>query len=321
MATTIENAYLSDTDLGADPSWRYTYLHINQIDKTGFVGNNDSVPVHYSYYYYITSGFKFAKTSSNYFFAYDIRVRDSCVACGNGYYKDSLILIKTDLDLNILSRQQRVFADTNSSGGAIYDIKSNGGNVFLTYYDNINYDVCFEALDQNLNTIKKTTVYNINPSWGSTYNALQSIHVTGNKVMVFGDVTENWDSKSNTLLVTFFDLNGNYLSHKQIKTIKPFATFKGVEPCSDGSLLLYYDEAYTAGSTSVGYMGICKMSDNAIVDYNFIFPEEEASGYQACFAYENQDGTLNLFARKNVPNNTGGQQTIVVKVDKTGKLK
>ncbi len=319
----IQNAYISYTKLGADPNWTYTFLKINQIDKNANVVNEDSVFIHYSYNHDI-SNLKFTKTNSNYFFSYDYSSQDSCVSCGKGWFKDSLVILKTDLNLNIISRYQRAIP-TNSCPNQYcqnlsnYDIQSYGSNVYLTYWNGSLSNNVLEVYDNNLNLINTILVTDLNPNWTYTYG-FQKIAFTNNKLIIFGDVNEYINNKTDYfILMSFFDINGNFLSYKKIKPKAIYAEFYGFEKCNDGKFLLYYSDTYNLYGTG-DFVGINKIDENGNSDYYFTFPESEASGYKPCYAYENADGTINIFASKKTNNNTGGDQTIVVRVDKEGKV-
>lgn len=319
----IQDAYISITKTGSISTWDNTYLKIHQIDKTAKVINEDSLLIHYSYHHSIND-MRFTKTSSNYFFCYNYSTQDSCKSCGNGWFKDSLIILKTDLDLNLISKYEKALPSDSCkyswgcSNMTSFDLLSDGNNLYLTYNDYAKDGNVLEIYDNNLNFVKRITNSDVNSNWIGNC-AFQKIAISNGKLILFGATYDDYEYKTSRLLMSFFDLSGNFVSYKEIKPKASLAYFYNYEKCSDGKYLLYYSDAYTPKGIA-NFVGISKVDASGNLDYSFTFPKDEPSGYYPCYAYENTDGTINIFAYKNTNNNTGGQQTIVVKVDKTGKL-
>jgi hypothetical protein len=319
----LENAYLQYNSEGADSTYNSVYLKTTEIDDRGIAIGGKSAYVHYHYSDDLKA-MRFIRTPQNYFFFYVLQASDSSIINDHPKFKDSLVTIKTDLNLNILTRNQAAVSDTlEYLYHSIFDVQTGNSNIYVTRteydYDYYEYLNILETYDKDLNLLNYVTLTDIAPSstgWSSNDRAFQKIQVTPNKILVFGDRVQSYDGNQ-VIMMTTFDHQGNYLSTMDIPTRKPSAELKGVEVCPDGKFLLYYtesDEAY--GST---YAGVCKIDENGSQEFSLIFPENDPNNYTPCMAYEGTDGIINIFAVRS--SQQSAAQTIVVKMDKEGKIK
>jgi hypothetical protein len=319
----LENAYFYYNDDGPDPLYYNIHLKTVELSGSGIV-NTKSVPIHYhtTYYDYFQT-IRFTKTNNNYFFRYIFTSYDTSAAYNYPAFRDSLVFVKTDLNLNVLARTQTTTSDTLIySYHNIYDLQENNSKIYTTRTDEPYYYYgisIFEVHDNDLNLLKTVSaedVYTGSSSWYTNHKIFQKIQFSNNKIIIFGEKQES-GTDQNTLLMTVFDLEGNLLNKIEIKTKKPSSFLQGVEACADGKFLVYYVESDDAERTST-YAGFCKIDENGLQDYVISFPENDPNNYTPCMAYENPDGTINIFAVKK--GQQSPEQTIVVRMDRNGKI-
>jgi hypothetical protein len=322
----LENICLYYNDDGPDPAFYNIHLRVVEMDAQGYT-NVKSVPMHYhsTYYDYINAA-RFIKTGSNYYIMYAFTCLDTSEVNGYPAFKDSLLFVKTDLDLNVISKVQTTASDTLMGGyHIIYDIQESPSKVYVSRTDLPEYSYSYgssmiEIYDKDLNLENKISLEDVYPGasqWYTSSRVFQKIMFVNNRLIAFGEKQEYYTSH-NTLLMSIFDPDGNLLNSVNIATKKPSAFLKGVEACPDGKFLLYYSESDESGGSTTS-VGVCKVDANGNQEYSLLFPENDPNNYTPCMAYENTDGTVTIYAVKK--GQQSPEQTIAVRMDRNGKIK
>jgi hypothetical protein len=331
----LEHAYLDtiNDESGIHPT--KLYLCKNEIDKSGNIINQDSVYIHD--YFRVTSpfgdvasinltlnSFKLTKTNNAYYFAFELNYSSSNTF---GYiYTDTLYLLKTDLNLNIQSlyKKSRDYNSNNDyTNPEVFDIEATDNLVCLTYKTvrSANYYSGTATLffDSGLNLIKTQRADElITMASGDNEKAFKKILIQNNRVYLFGDVEPDYFGNSNEkkIYVSIFDLNGNFIQSKKIITKRSYSIFRGVEPTSDGKLLVYYTES---DGSAFDKLGISKIDRDGNAEFSFMFPETDDSSYDVLFSYEGNDGNIYVYGSRYF-NNFIGEQTFYVKLNREGKI-
>jgi hypothetical protein len=311
----IEYAYFSLNDGNEDTTIQTVQLCTGEIDNAGGVHRGKTLDLHYAFDTYLES-FKFVKTNTNYYFGYHLYLYDSLYNTA-----DTLYILKTDLDLNVIGRV--TYADTlGSSFENLRDMKMMNGNLVLIYniYNYPDNEGVVEILDKDLNLLhtsflsedipessawdkyEKTAAYSKIIPDNDGFNVIGSKHL--NKSVI------------STILWSTFSSSGEFLSSRQINTLKPSATIRGIEPSTDGKTIIYYSEGEDEND-SYPHAGVAKVDKNGAIEYQFIFPENDPNGYVPCMVYENSDGSINMYG---VRSSQQASQTFFVKIDRSGNL-
>jgi hypothetical protein len=321
----FENFCLYYNDDGPDPENYNTQLRVVEMDGNGYTSVKGT-PIHYHYRYsdYLMTG-RFIKTNSHYYIMYLFTCYDTSSVNNYPAFRDSLVFVKTDHNMNILSRYQVAASDTLlGESQTVYDIRESGSRVYVCRTDKPEYAYYYgnsmiEIFDKDLNLLNKVSLEDVYPggsNWNTYHKVFQKIFVSGNRLIAFGERQESYSDK-NTLLMTVFDVDGNFMNSVNIPTRKPNAFLKGVETCPDGKFLLYYSESDETSETTP-CVGVCKIDANGTQDYTLLFPENDPNSYTPCMAYENSDGTITIYAVKK--GQQSPEQTLVVRMDRTGKI-
>jgi hypothetical protein len=318
----IEHAYLDTINDETGMNSTKLYLCKNEINKSGIIINQDSVFLQDVFLTLDLRSFKFTKSATNYYFAFELNQTSNTTFV----YTDTLYLLKTDLNLNIQKTYKKprdYNANTNYSNPEVFDIKTNGTIVCLIYRsvnnDNYNSARAMEVLDIDLNLIKRVRAdecINI-PATGYD-EVFKKIIIQNNKIYLFGTLDPEYYSSSSLIkmYVTIFDLNGNLIEAKTIPTKQSYPYFRGVEPTSDGKFIVYFNES---GGGTFDKVGVCKLDQMGNAEYSLMFPESDDSSYDPLFVYEGLDGIINIYGSRYF-NNFNGEQTFFVKLNREGKI-
>jgi hypothetical protein len=318
----IEHAYLDtiNDETGINPT--KLYLCKNEINKNGIIINQDSVYLQDVFLTLDLRSFKFTKSATNYYFAFELNQTSNTTFV----YTDTLYIVKTDLNLNIQKtyiKSREYNTNNDYSNPELFDIKTNGTIVCLIYktVNNDNYYSAraMEVLDMDLNLIKRVRADEcVNIPTTARDELFKKIIIQNNKIYLFGTLDPDYYSSSSLIkmYVTIFDLNGNLIHSKTIPSKQIYPYFRGVETTADGKFIVYFNES---GGGTFDKVGVCKLDQMGNAEYNIMFPETDDSSYDPLYVYEGLDGIINIYGARFF-NNLNGEQTFFVKLNREGKI-
>jgi hypothetical protein len=315
--------YLSEVEKTADTTLSDIRLHLLTLDNSGNPTQNISSPVLHTRpkYNHSVYGPVMSLAPDGYLIGYAYYEYDSISEMD----MDSLVLLRTDRSVNTMARSIRAFSDlldpdVYSYPNVVSLIAAYNRNLLVYSAQNLDYeyDYVLEILDGDLNLVKQVTPTDVASGMLDKTMLLSNPIIEADKIVVFGQKQET--KKDCDLTITTLDLSGNLTGMRTIKTKMPYASLKGVEKTGDGKYLLYYTQSDIGPNEKLASVGVCKVDASGNVDYMILFPENDFSGYAPCMAFENSDGTIQVYAKKN-STNPGAQQVISVKVTSEGIIK